>query len=520
MDQLRAMDGAAFLALPSSSFAPLVPDGNVEFDDLPAAHINGAAAYNEGERRRKEILDVATSLEERYRVLLPPERRHLERSERLEREKKLAAGQTPSAEPDGENGELDTEEVDPADLAAIDASNKQGEKLKFKIKFSSREPSTAPIKTTTPASSAVMPSRKRKTNGASMASPTLQMNLPLVHKTHVQAAPPSFSSSLHTFAVEPPFPATPAMHGYPPSEQSLYTQNSISDAGPPPKASRKSSKQSAAAEHSPRPRPYKRLKETAEPAPEPTIDNTTQPEDVNMAPPSNGHPNIVFVPHVTDIPPDAGPSHIEDAEHNILVPKPKRKRGRTKSRVVLDPTSSPEPGAIPIAMSISAPSHIRQYSRARSHAASPRPHLSSGSAANLEKTSCLLMVSALRTASAPLSRKTHRHVVAFGSKIPDALDEIRNFELPWFIMAPEEEAEPILQREVTQQDAGPGPEFEVEIDGAEDVGDEDEDIKDDDATIDGDEKDLANGISSLPDGESLSNTQASEEVAAAALLQL
>jgi hypothetical protein len=72
------MDGGAFLSLPASSFS-LVPgqlDGNSEESRsaLPGARINGAAAHNEGERRRKEMLDVASYLEERYRILLPPDR--------------------------------------------------------------------------------------------------------------------------------------------------------------------------------------------------------------------------------------------------------------------------------------------------------------------------------------------------------------------------------------------------------------------------------------------------------------
>jgi len=38
----------------------------------------------------------------------------------------------------------------------------------------------------------------------------------------------------------------------------------------------------------------------------------------------------------------------------------------------------------------------------------------------------------------PMARKTHRHVTAFGVKLPEALEEIMEFELPWWIL-PEEE---------------------------------------------------------------------------------
>ena len=58
---------------------------------------------------------------------------------------------------------------------------------------------------------------------------------------------------------------------------------------------------------------------------------------------------------------------------------------------------------------------------------------------NMERTSCLLMVSAMRAASAPLARKTQRHVTAFGVKVPDTLDDIREFELPWWILPEDDE---------------------------------------------------------------------------------
>ncbi|KAH7886069.1 hypothetical protein F5I97DRAFT_1199634 [Phlebopus sp. FC_14] len=76
IEQLRAMDGSAFLGLPASSFS--LPPGVSEDEmgvALPGAHINGAANYNEGERRRQEMLEVASILEERYRTLLPSDKK-------------------------------------------------------------------------------------------------------------------------------------------------------------------------------------------------------------------------------------------------------------------------------------------------------------------------------------------------------------------------------------------------------------------------------------------------------------
>ncbi|EGN93100.1 hypothetical protein SERLA73DRAFT_189929 [Serpula lacrymans var. lacrymans S7.3] len=79
IEQLRALDGNAFLALPASSFsAPPGVEEELPLSDLPGAHVNGAAVYNEGERRRKEMLDVAFTLDERYKTLLPSERKQTE----------------------------------------------------------------------------------------------------------------------------------------------------------------------------------------------------------------------------------------------------------------------------------------------------------------------------------------------------------------------------------------------------------------------------------------------------------
>lgn len=112
IEQLRAMDTAAFLALPASSFSE--PPGVLhegEYDEmetglteLPGAHINGAAAYNEAERRRQEMLDVAESLEERYRVLLPPDRKWAEKKEAEKREKARRESAGISLEPEPDRG--------------------------------------------------------------------------------------------------------------------------------------------------------------------------------------------------------------------------------------------------------------------------------------------------------------------------------------------------------------------------------------------------------------------------------
>ncbi|KAG2044401.1 hypothetical protein BDR03DRAFT_989257 [Suillus americanus] len=79
IEQLRAMDGTAFLGLPAASF-PLPPDV-VQVEDgrdasLAAIHVDGTVMCNEGERRRQEMLEVAYILEDRYRTLLPSDKKN------------------------------------------------------------------------------------------------------------------------------------------------------------------------------------------------------------------------------------------------------------------------------------------------------------------------------------------------------------------------------------------------------------------------------------------------------------
>ncbi|KAG5637655.1 hypothetical protein H0H81_003732 [Sphagnurus paluster] len=75
IEQLRAMDPAAFLTLPDNLFpeSPHHADPESEPEEGLSPQHNGGP-NREGERRRKEMLSVAYMLEDRYRVLLPPDR--------------------------------------------------------------------------------------------------------------------------------------------------------------------------------------------------------------------------------------------------------------------------------------------------------------------------------------------------------------------------------------------------------------------------------------------------------------
>ncbi|KAI0094440.1 hypothetical protein BDY19DRAFT_880985 [Irpex rosettiformis] len=323
IEQLRAMDTSAFLALPASKFSepPGVMHHSDHFDDadtgisdLPGAHINGAAAYNEGERRRKEMLDIALSLEERYRVLLPPDRKWQEKKEKAKREYARQSVEhdytsyngTSSEPPHGEDWSIHDRPVTPPPPSEPESQSKQesdeetvavaehphaerSKSLRLKIKF-------------TPRPAADMSQRSTDANSQNISS---KFHKP---KTTIQTILPFASIST------------------PPVEDSF------------PKVGRG----------------------------------------------ANGR--FVAKSKLHDSDPAADTS---------ISQGPVKKRPRHSSPV------SPAPSR-------------------HSHTSSP-------------KTPCQLMLSAMRNAAAPAARKTNRHVTAFGVRVPPELEEIRDYELPYYV---------------------------------------------------------------------------------------
>ena len=49
----------------------------------------------------------------------------------------------------------------------------------------------------------------------------------------------------------------------------------------------------------------------------------------------------------------------------------------------------------------------------------------------------MLMVAAIRQSSAPTARKTQRNVTAFGCRVPQEIEEVRDFEIPAYVLAEE-----------------------------------------------------------------------------------
>ncbi|KAJ7109892.1 hypothetical protein C8R44DRAFT_266658 [Mycena epipterygia] len=162
IEQLRAMDNSAFLAAPASSFSPRPGMAEVvEEDSNVPGGLNGNPAYHEGERRRKEMLMTAQSLEERYRVLLPPDRQRKPAGQSsvnvsTEPESELSAKEF--LRPHDDDSELD-EDFTPH------VHQKQTQKLKLKL------PARPIMPPTTIASKAASASKKRHRSSISFVAP-------------------------------------------------------------------------------------------------------------------------------------------------------------------------------------------------------------------------------------------------------------------------------------------------------------------------------------------------------------
>ena len=135
------MDSAAFMALPASSFSPMPKEAAVDPEEIaavssPYTNLNGQIPHAEGERRRKEMLEVATMLEERYRVLLPSDRARKAQEPVLSE----SALRTQVSSRDGEDSETDQ--------VSVIEENKL--RLKLPARSSTSTPSASSPAATTP----------------------------------------------------------------------------------------------------------------------------------------------------------------------------------------------------------------------------------------------------------------------------------------------------------------------------------------------------------------------------------
>ncbi|KAG1783560.1 hypothetical protein EV702DRAFT_3706 [Suillus placidus] len=172
IEQLRAMDGNAFLALPAASF-PLPSDvfqvENGKDAILPAIHVDGTVMLHEGERRRQEMLEVASILEDRYRTLLPSDKKSYFDQKKASRQSSVNIPPSSDIRPQDESI------VNGRASAAI-LPTKAGTSLVLKIKMP-KQSSFSPSVSSTPVPkpiaylSSSSPSKSKSVSRASPAKP-------------------------------------------------------------------------------------------------------------------------------------------------------------------------------------------------------------------------------------------------------------------------------------------------------------------------------------------------------------
>ncbi|KAM6498658.1 hypothetical protein JOM56_006606 [Amanita muscaria] len=323
IDQLKSMDGAAFLSLSTSFFSSLDGQEPENSDDGASTSHDGFTnnSHYEGERRRKEMLDVAQSIEERYRMLLPPRKTNV--SSWTEQDDRHSEEKEEPSKPEAESPP-----------AARDTSG-----IKLKIKLTNPQAQVI--------STSVQPAPLKKSRPIALPP---------------RPSPLRQATSQHEIE-EPPQP--------PPSPPALPTEEVAADVSG-------------------------------------TIGGTME----------------------------EGPETIEE---EAVSPQPSGSTVGTSAAPVsipATPMSNPEI----VTLEAVAPVMAREEEDELNTFSPPnRSQPSSGTPMRRETTG-LLMKAAFRSSGSTKSRNTMRSVTAFGVKVPQAIEEPRDFELPsWLLDPPEDE---------------------------------------------------------------------------------
>ncbi|TBU29825.1 hypothetical protein BD311DRAFT_833127 [Dichomitus squalens] len=376
IEQLRAMDSSAFLAIPASEFADTPgcgPEAAAAAASGDAANLHGAAAYHEGERRRKVMLDVAMSLEERYRTLLPPDRRWMEKKgtpkgkgasvevvevkhedDTVEVEEDAGVEELPEKEEVEEDaGEEEMEEEDEliedeadddgeSEVDPDESDRRKSKQLKLRIKFpprmlSSKRQSPNPLPTRGGGKQITLSPFFKHTSGG---------------KGHTTSSPLRSASYVPT------------------DKYGRYSEDPEDALPPPPSAKRQ---------------------------------------------------------RIHDESASAAIKAAKSAQSSKWSKAPKAANGIDKRHThsAESRTASSAGRPSPTITSASAYSARRSYT---SYA---------GLAGKKDANPCVLMVAALRQSSAPTARKTQRHVTAFGCRVPQEIEEVRDFEIPEWVLVDE-----------------------------------------------------------------------------------
>ena len=417
MEQLRVMDSAAFLTLPSSLF----PHSSTQIDgevDGSQADVNATVVSQEGERRRKEMLSIASMLQERYRVLLPPERG------------KKASGPTVIDSPIEPAAVIyqgrDRDDVEWDEEPLVEATEKDVEALTLKVKLPHRHSLPAPAsrfnkrrRNESLASNHLFtPHRARSTQEDEIAQQESlqQEEIQLEEEIVVEqdGTPPPED------AAQPEEPTQPELEKETQVEETSYSSKIDRFIGEAVEDER----------FSPEPGPVPIPVPDFPPVPSETMSPSSRP--ISLQKPSSRAASPISNPEIAVL--ETEPSDFtcinDDAipvsSHTLESDTPRRPYKRTK--LTADPSLSPgltRNESVPPITSISAP--VRQ----------PRPPKQSvpyvSASGKQERTTSALMIAALHS-SGNSSRKAKRHLTAFGVKVPHYFSDVfRDYEIPEWV---------------------------------------------------------------------------------------
>ncbi|KAI1793095.1 hypothetical protein LXA43DRAFT_1093007 [Ganoderma leucocontextum] len=385
IEQLRGMDTSAFLAIPASEFdearsntpgagaggahapadEPASASASASTSDVVDAFslsLHGAAAYHEGERRRKEMLDVAMALEERYRTLLPPDRRWMEKKEMMK--SKGASVEVIEVEDEGEEEVMEVVE-EGEDEVVEEEEEEEKDELEEAEKDELEEAEEDELEEEEDEDEEDELVEEEDEGESEIDAEEIEQRKSKQLKLRIKFLPRMFA----------------------PKEES-----------PNPFPTRGGGKQITLSPFFKNPSGGKSQTTTS------SLRSASYAEKYGR--------------------------YSEEAEDTLPSPPPAKRRrvhGGSASAVVK-----------PTKYAKSAKSKWSKAARAANDADAwhdyGEPH--SGLAGRKEPT-CVLLVAAIRQSSAPTARKTQRHVAAFGCRVPQEIEEVRDFEIPAYVLAEE-----------------------------------------------------------------------------------
>ncbi|KAF8640589.1 hypothetical protein AX17_000251 [Amanita inopinata Kibby_2008] len=414
IEQLRAMDSSAFLSLPASSFPEEDgqrlenSDNSVDGTISPhVTHANGSCVFTEGERRRREMLDVALALEERYRVLLP--------SERIRK-----ANMNAWAEQDIRHSEEKEETIDSEEGTL---KEKEASRIKLKFKLPSRKetpPAQTPVKRPRQIN---LPPPKPSPLRYTRATSRYHTEEPPPFGGLSQPVTPGDIADLHDTTVTAPSEDTGTMEvtAMSPRESESAEGTSV----PPPSipATPISNPEIAVLEGVTSPRETSMQEDelqTHDQTPS-TVSDVCTPKRPRLL--LSPQPTLHITPYTSQIP-GQGVLHRTPIIRETSMPPIESINTSLSAPLVMRIKQQKQK---PIALR-----RVRQQSVPKQH--QQQLISSAGAAGKLERTGCMLMVAAVRSSGGIKSRNTMRHITAFGAKVPQEIDEIRDFELPGWVV--------------------------------------------------------------------------------------